>query len=340
MEQIWRNPYDGDNSYAYVHAGSGCTTTVFPDGVEIEGPDLEFMLGLSHLFDWSVTGKGIERWFENLRNHPEAKNRLVIDCGAYSLWSIGKEFSIDKYIDWLNTDDRMDLIYFAVAVDKIPGTPKQPIVSDEEARAASEETWANYLRMIKEVKWPKKLAPVFHLAEDFRYLERMLEFTFEDGSHIPYICVTNHEGDINRCIRWYDKVFAAIKNSSNPNVKIHILQEGRAKILQRYKVQTSDASTAIRQSAFGSIEFRGKIVNVGRTIDRNYIDFQPQMIKDDMQKELDKIGHGLTLEHLKIDSGTGGNYRKIFSMMLKSEYLAEVCKKTVPFKEVKKATLW
>lgn len=336
MEQNWTNPFLGDDGYTFIHAGSGCCNTTFPDGVESPGPDLEFNLGLSHLFDWTTDTTSINRWFDLLRSNPNHKSKLVIDCGAYSLWSIGKTFDMDKYINWLNTDDRLDLLYWAVAVDKISGTPKEPVVSQEESEQDCEETWSNYLRMIQEVKWPKKLLPVFHQGDDFKYLDRMLEYILPDGDHIPYICVANHGGNINEAIAWMDEVFRRIYTSSNPNVKVHLLGQASPRVLARYRVQTSDASSAIRQAAFGTIDYKGNMISIGRTIDQRYIDFQPQYVKDGIQKQLDRIGHGLTLKHL----GEHHNYAKILSMLLKSDHLEGIQKEKCFGKPVKKVSLW
>lgn len=100
-------------------------------------------------------------------------NHLMLDSGAFSVWTTGAEIDIDVYINFCL---RYPGVSYYVCLDKIPGNPGSEIRRTPELlEAAAEATWQNYLRMIERL--PKeKVIPVFHRGESFRWLEKYLEF--------------------------------------------------------------------------------------------------------------------------------------------------------------------
>ena len=61
-------------------------------------------------------------WVQYKTEHPEDECDLVVDSGAYSAWSRGKEFDVDEYINFLNRfneDERYIFIPYLSSVSKV-----------------------------------------------------------------------------------------------------------------------------------------------------------------------------------------------------------------------------
>lgn len=96
--------------------------------------------------------------------------RLMIDSGAFSVWSSGKTIDLDEYIRYCKSRPNIDVF---VGLDVIPpkGTKLTPEVKDEVAK----EGWKNYLKMIRHVPM-EKVVPVYHRGDHIKWLETMLDF--------------------------------------------------------------------------------------------------------------------------------------------------------------------
>ena len=187
-----------------------------------------------------------------IRNWNDVPNhgKLFIDSGAYTAYTKGIEINVDEYISYLNSIDE-GLTLFA-QVDKIPGIHGQEKTKQdvEEAPALS---WEKYLYMRERVKSPDKLLPIFHRRESWKYLETMLETTF-NGKHIPYIGIAaTTDSSMLEKKQWFDKVFYKIKNSSNPNVKTHAFGMTSLKMLEIFPFTSADSTSWIMVGANGSI---------------------------------------------------------------------------------------
>ena len=82
----------------------------------------------------------------------------------------------------------------------------------------------------------------------------MLDYTFSDGSHIPYIGLSPR-GDVSLKAK-YDfsaECFATIQNSSNPNVKTHAFGATSLEMLERLPYTSADSTTWVLVSAFGQV---------------------------------------------------------------------------------------
>lgn len=136
------------------------------------------------------------------------EGKLFIDSGAYTAYTRNKQVDVDEYISYVNGIDS-HLTIFA-QVDKIPGQHgKEKTV--EEIKEAPKLSWNNYLYMRERVISPDKLLPVFHRREDWKYLEQMLETTF-NGRHIPYIGIAaTTDSSTKEKQDWFKKVFHIIK---------------------------------------------------------------------------------------------------------------------------------
>ena len=231
--------------------------------------------------------KNISRWCQE-----EVHGKLFIDSGAYTVYTRNIELDVDGYIEYINSIDE-HLTIFA-QVDKIPGVHGQP-KTKEQILEAPELSWKNYLYMREKVKSPDKLLPIFHRREDFKYLEQMLETTF-DGKHIPYIglaCTT--DSSVPEKKEWFEKCFDIIKKSSNPNVKTHAFGMTSLKLLEQYPFTSADSTSWIMVGANGNIMTPFGLVNVSDSKEHLKNNIANNVGVDNLEKYLQSIGIELEL---------------------------------------------
>jgi len=101
--------------------------------------------------------------------------KLMLDSGAFSVWSSGKKIDLDEYTKFCKEHSNFTTV---VNLDVIP--PKGLRLSKELKEACCQEGWDNYMSMLRHIPL-EQLVPVFHRGEDFKWLEKYLDF----GS--PYI---------------------------------------------------------------------------------------------------------------------------------------------------------
>ena len=179
------------------------------------------------------------------------KGKLLIDSGAHSAHTKGITLDLEEYIGFVN--ENIDKFTLYVQVDKIPGVYRMPKTAKDWLEAP-QLSWENYLYMREKSKDPSKLVPVFHQGEDLKWLRNMLDYTFSDGSHIPYIGLSPR-GDVSLKAK-YDfsaECFATIQNSSNPNVKTHAFGATSLEMLERLPYTSADSTTWVLVSAFGQV---------------------------------------------------------------------------------------
>lgn len=110
------------------------------------------------------------------------QNRLMLDSGAYTVWTKGDSIDLEEYIAFCRKHP--DTSYY-VNLDVIPGEKGQkrfkwkpkgllPQRVLPEVETACKKSWDNYLRMTK-ILPAKKVLPVFHQNEDFKWLEKYLD---------------------------------------------------------------------------------------------------------------------------------------------------------------------
>jgi hypothetical protein len=237
--------------------------------------------------------KNIQYWVDN-----EFSGKLFIDSGAYTAYTRQVTVDVDEYINYVNSIDHK-LALFA-QVDKIPGSHGQP-KTKEQIQEAPEISWQNYLYMRERVKSPDKLLPIFHRREDWKYLEQMLETTF-DGKHIPYIGIAaTTDSSVKEKQEWFDKVFQIIKHSSNPNVKTHAFGMTSLRLLENYPFTSADSTSWIMTGANGSIRTPFGVVVVSENVmDKNT---HVQNMSSDAAKNLNDYltSIGLSLEEVATD---------------------------------------
>ena len=259
--------------------------------------DLKRKLGYDQLLSQLNERKACIEWAEYLRAHPECKSRLFIDSGAYTAHTKGKEVDVDEYINFINSID--DVVSVFAQVDKIPGEWGKPKTPEQLAQAPI-DSWNNYLYMVTKVKSPKKLLPIFHQGEDFKYLKTMLEYKYTEGDiagqPIDYIGIScNKELNSSDWIEWFKKVFKIIRDSSNPNVKTHAFGMTSLKILEQFPFYSADSTSWVRSASFGNLMVGYTTVYVSnRNLnDPSHINNQSPAVKKAVADICNKYGFNL-----------------------------------------------
>lgn len=232
-----------------------------------------------------------QMWLDYAKQNKDAK--VFVDSGAFSAWSKGKIIDVDDYIKYIN-ENTNELELFA-SVDNIPGElTRTP--THEEVKKSPILSWENYLYMRERVKEKDKLLPVFHIGEDFKHLQNMLE-TKLDGKHIPYIALGGTVGlTANVKDNWYNTCFKVIRQSTNPNVKIHAFGMTSLNILEKYPFTSADSTSWIMTAANGNIYTPYGTVCVSKVSqDRpNHITKLPKSVQHNIRKFIEQ--YGVTVE--------------------------------------------
>ena len=202
------------------------------------------------------------------------ESKLFIDSGAYTAYTQGIKISVDSYIAYLNSMTEKCTV--CAQLDTIPGQMNRPKTKDEILNAPR-LSWENYLYMRERLKEPKKLIPIFHQGEDYKWLWNMLEWTDENGEHIPYIGISPAI-DIPGLEEFLIQSFDIISKSSNPNVKTHAFGMTQLKMLELYPYTSADSTSWKLSAAMGSIYTPWGLVYVSdRGVkDKSYIKNYPE----------------------------------------------------------------
>lgn len=181
---------------------------------------------------------------KHVRDRFEEGLETFIDCGAYSAFTKGKEIDIDKYIEFLNIHS--DLIHPCASLDFIPKGRDVNAINE-----GAEKSWQNYLYMIDKLKNPKSVLPVFHYGEDFKYLRQILEYNSPKVDYMAFGGLVFASTKDRH--KWIAQAFDIIKNSSNPDIKVHGFGVTNLNILETYPFYSADSTTWIMTGSNGNI---------------------------------------------------------------------------------------
>lgn len=178
----------------------------------------------------------------------EARPTLFVDSGAFSVANSNKKVDIDDYIEYINKMD--DTVDYWAELDVI----SYFVVSLKAVQHSSEESWKNYLYMLDKVKSPHKILPIYHFSEPIEHLQKILNTPVIDGKPADYIGIGGIAGITTETqIRYFTKVFNVIKNSNNPNVKVHALGVTATRVLESFPFYSSDSTSWLQTGVNGGI---------------------------------------------------------------------------------------
>lgn len=234
--------------------------------------------------------------------------KIFVDSGAYSVHHSGKEINIDEYITFINEHPSVTL--YAV-LDKIP----YPVVNTETVKDSAETTWNNYVYMLSKVKreyWDK-IVPCYHFGEPVEYLHRIIDGI--DGYRPNYMAFGGRAGvtkdNLHKALHTF---FNEIKQSSNPNIKVHGFGITQFETCDLFPFYSGDSTTWLQTGKFGRIHTK-----IGRTTvcvsvegengDR-HINKYPQYMQDMIREEIKE--NGFTYEDLATKQKSRHLYNFLF----------------------------
>lgn len=171
---------------------------------------------------------------------------LMLDSGAFSVWSKGITISVDDYADFCIAHPKTS--YF-VSLDVIPGSPTAQYRTAEVVESAASQGWKNYLRMLKKGVLFEKLIPVFHQGESFKWLEKMLDI------EAPYIGLGGIQ-QVGRAaaIRWLKTVRNYLLNcDGSPKVRVHGFAVNDLEVMRVFPWHSVDAASWGVRASYGSV---------------------------------------------------------------------------------------
>ena len=255
--------------------------------------DIIIKRGCDVLFSQINDRKAIKKFLELMSN-----NKLFIDSGAYSAWSKNKYIDVDDYIKFIN--ENTDKFTLFASVDDIPGELRRKPTLWEQ-RESPAKSWHNYLYMREQVKDKDKLLPVFHIGEDFRHLQNMLDATF-NGEHIPYIGLGGTVG-LACTVKedWYKQCFKIIQQSSNANVKVHAFGMTNLEILENYPFESADSTTWLMAAINGELCTKYGRICVSQQVQHkpSHYNKLPQLVQQQINEQC--VLYGTSIEQCMED---------------------------------------
>jgi len=214
--------------------------------------------------------------------------RFFLDSGAYSAWTKGTVIDLDEYCAFVRAN--IERIEAYACLDVIPGKIGQPATDQERGRAA-EATWQNYLYMRDEGLDP---LPVFHYGENWRFLDRMLEYGCDYIGIGGLVAVPSGQRRY-----WLDQLFSRICDGEGiPYVKTHGFGMTAVPLIFRYPWHSVDSTTWIKITANGGV-YLPQLVKGEFVFDQN-----PTIItvsaSNPKASEADKHGDSLPPSHRAI----------------------------------------
>ena len=171
-------------------------------------------------------------------------NLLMLDSGAFSVWTLGAEIDLDHYIEFCQ--EHPGASYY-VCLDKIPGKPGTNVRRTPSLlKEAAQETWNNYQRMIKYLPI-EKVIPVYHRGEPLEWLQKYLDF----GT--PYIGFgQTGNGSMQQQKMYLDTIEPYILDSDRQlKVKTHGFAVTSFQLMARLPWHSVDSASWIKQASYG-----------------------------------------------------------------------------------------
>lgn len=167
---------------------------------------------------------------------------MIIDSGAFSVWSNGGTININEYITFCKTLKKIlpkEINLFIVNLDVLPGKFGETPTSIER-EASAKQGWAN---MLKLEKAGLKVIHVFHQHEPWEWLEKMRK-------HSDYIGISPaNDASMTEKHNWLNQVFTRIKDT----IKTHGFAVTSHTQLYKYPFYSTDSSSWVAPARFGRI---------------------------------------------------------------------------------------
>jgi len=184
------------------------------------------------LFAYPYASAGLLRDFDDYLTKVKDVN-LIIDSGAFSAWTLGKEIKREEYLTFIKMmlerykGKLNDVV--VVNLDKIPGTFGQK-PTDAQREESAQIGMDNFHYFLAN---GIKTIPVYHQHEDIKWLKLMEKETDYIGISPANDCSTKVR------MVFMDTVYSYLKD----RVKTHSFGGISASILKRYPLYSGDSSS-------------------------------------------------------------------------------------------------
>lgn len=175
---------------------------------------------------------------------------LILDSGAFSVWSKGDEVDINQYalfckemMGWFPQSN-----VYCVNLDVIPGRfGTRPTF--QQVQDSAVEGWINMEYLESQ---GLKVIPVFHQHEEFSVLDKL-------RAHTDYIGISPaNDVSMPEKLNWLNEVFSIIKDT----IKTHGFAVTSHKQLYAYPFFSVDSSSWTSPSRFGSIPIFNELLEM------------------------------------------------------------------------------
>lgn len=168
----------------------------------------------------------------------------MLDSGAFSAWYHKDTIEIKDYMAFI--EQHGPRFCSIVALDKIPGEKMQMAKTPAAIEAAAKESHKNFEIMRKA---GIDCIPVFHMGEDFKWLERMLD------DRVPYIGISPYmKAGTDSILVWMDECFTRLSdNEGRPLCKTHGFGVTTHQVIQRYPWYSVDSTSWALAAGYGKV---------------------------------------------------------------------------------------
>lgn len=203
----------------------------------------------------------------------EAGDKVFLDSGAFSAFTLGKEVNIYEYCDYIQRNQ--DIIEVASVLDGIGDAQK---------------TYEN--QMLMESRGVKPL-PCFHYNEDERYLEWYIS-RYEYITLGGMVPISN-----NQLFHWLDRIWEKYlcDPSGRPRLKVHGFGLTSVPLMERYPWYSVDSSSWVQIGAHGNIFMPGygtiafSTQSPSRKVENQHVDTLSPIMREKIESVLVQQGY-------------------------------------------------
>lgn len=208
----------------------------------------EYMMssGCNRLVSYYNDKPIINKWVEFKKQHPDCKNKLFIDCGAYTAFTQDVVIDIDTYVNYIN--DIIDYVDIVASLDVIGGKGEED---------TDRKTYENYLYLKEHIKDKHKLLPTYHQGDKLEYLEKYLS-----DFDISYMALGGLVGGNKAQLNSFFQLCYTRINRIRPDMCIHAFGMTSKPLLQSFPFTSADSTGWIMTAANGSIMTPWGVINV------------------------------------------------------------------------------
>lgn len=201
----------------------------------------------------------VNQWFEATQGAP---GNMIVDSGAFSAWNKGRVIDIDAYIAFahsvIENGEKQGKKIFVVNLDVIPGKPGETknlnkIIGDSHQLTSNKElieisAKQGYQNLKIMVSNGIKPIHVFHQGENFKWVDRMIQYT-------DYIGISPaNDMPVNSKKNWVTSVFEYL-HFNKINVDTHGFAVWIPSLMKDLPWTSCDAATWRLVAGWGGIYY-------------------------------------------------------------------------------------